>query len=236
MTEPLTLEQLERLAAGRRIFGNEPQFATTPCAGDVFLYRGVGPQPKPSRLAAALDYFRPMSLLVDFSRAGLDVPDTIPRRLYLYKGLAPEILDEVSPQFLPPSKRVDRFDLLERGWGADSVVAVFSELDPTALLLRLRHAATFRGEIPPAEETPPDRPKPQEAEEEGPPPDAPKFLCIGMPSVLISLLANGEATTVRRLMDGLDAVLCEGEGGSGWVVCSGGRMKGVLEQLGFREV
>lgn len=235
MSEPLTPEQLERLAAGRRIFGNEPRFAITPCAGDLFLYRGVGPQPKPARLAAALDYFRPMSLLVDFARAGIEVPETIPRRAYLYKGLPAAIMDEVSPQYLPPSKRIDRFDLIERGWGADSVVAIYSELDPTSLLLRLREAATFRGQIPLADEAAGEEAAPQENAEEGPPPNAPKFICIGMPSVLVSLLANGEAPTVSRLMDGLDAVLCEGEGGAGWVACSGGRLKGVLEQLGFRE-
>lgn len=224
MSEALSPEHLERLAAGRRIFGGEPKFVVQCCEGGVLLYRSAGPQPKPGRIAAALDYHCPMSLVVDFSRAGIAIPEAIPRRSYLYKGFAAEVADELSPLFLPPTKRLDRFELLNQGWGSDSVLAIFSREDPTTLLLSLREASQWR------DETREGLPSEEEMKSNGP-----RVVCIGTPSIFGSLLANGQADRVKGLMEGIDAVMFEGDGGAGWVIASGSSMGEELRRLGFQQ-
>jgi hypothetical protein len=131
----------------------------------------------------------------------------------LFDWLEPHAAAVASPVVLSADDLAEWPALIERGWGKDAVICLFSEQPKPALLAHLRQAI---------------RAKPQREDLGG------GIVGFCWPSVMAMLLAHGAPAFVRRLLSGIDAVLLElPDLPETWQLYGGPRVAELLDELGL---
>ena len=183
------------------------------CESGLTLCRGQTEAISPARVAALLAGVYPLYLIVDFKKIGLPRPAGIGQPEYLFDWLKAPAADLVSPLVLSAHELSTWPELVDRGWGADGVVCLFSRQDRPALLEHLRHAC--RGKV-------------------GPDGQLAGMLGYCWPSVMALLLAHNTPRFVGQLLTGIDATLVElPDLAETWQIYGGEQIPAVLDRLGM---
>ncbi len=103
--------------------------------------RGITSEVLPQQLAAMLSRKLPMYLVVDPGRAGEPLPEELAAPEYLFNWFPEESREVFSQVILSSSDPVDLFSWIERAWGKDALVCLFSRADRLELLAHLRRTA-----------------------------------------------------------------------------------------------
>lgn len=93
----------------------------------------------PHVLGDLLGRNRPLHLILDLARAGVEPPEDLPRR-YLFEFLAPEAKEQVSPLLVSTREYKGWHALAEAAWGQDAVIYLFTRTPHDQLLEDLRQA------------------------------------------------------------------------------------------------
>jgi hypothetical protein len=183
------------------------------CESGLTLCRGNTEALSPARVAALLAAVYPLYLIVDFKKLGRPRPAGIVRPEYLFDWLNPPAAELVSPLVLSAQELSTWPELVDRGWGSDCVVCLFSRQDRQALVEHLRHAC--RGKSV------------RQGQSTG-------MLGYCWPSVLSLLLAYNSPRFVAQLLAGIDAVLVElPDLPETWQIYGGEQIPAVLDRLGM---
>lgn len=157
-------------------------FTSETCTSGLSLFRGDAAELKPGHLLEMLARQTPAYLLVDFHRLGEPYPAELGEPAYLFDWLPAEARPVASPIFLPYANYDGAFELIEKTWGEDLVVTVFSNVEETELRAELRKRVRA---------------------------DANSVLGLCWPSVMACILSHLTASSVDELIAGIDAVLLE---------------------------
>jgi len=163
-------------------------YTTETCDSGLTLCRGSIEEIQPADLAGLLGRECPLFLIVDFKHLGTDPPEDLERPDYLFDWLSPEAAALVSPIVLSHKETAAWPILVEKGWGEDAVVCLFSNQEKPVLLEHLRRSA---------------RAKHHRDDDSG------GMLGYCWPSVMALLLSHNTASFVEQLLSGIDAVLVE---------------------------
>ena len=219
--------------------GSGVSYTVETCDTGLTLCRGEVEAIKPHELALRLSQVLPAFLIVDYNKFGGRPPeentaeentaeeppreDQTPVECeagdYLFDWLPDEAKAAASPVVLSAAESPHWAALVEKGWGNDAVICLFSRQEKSALLDQLRRVC---------------RNKPAKAAEDagGGPGGAMFGFC--WPSVMSPVLANYKADFVRRLLDKIDAVLVEfPDLPITWQIYGDQELPAVLDQLGM---
>ncbi len=189
------------------------RFTVETCPSGLTLCRGSIEELGPGKLAARIGERLPPTLIVDFRKMGSPPPADLAERNHLFAWLDPRAAEIASPLVIAASETGQWQQLLDGGWGNDSVVCFFSRTDRAALVEHFRRVARVKG--------------PGGDRGGG-------VLGYCWPSVMAMLLAHGQTTMVRTLLAGIDAVLVElPDLPETWQVYGANSVVGVLEGLGL---
>ena len=103
--------------------------------------RGTTDQVLPQQLAALLNKHLPLYLVVDPGKIGEPLPEELAAPEYLFDWMPVESRKVFSQIILSASDPVDMFSWIEKAWGKDALVCLFSRKDRLELLAHLRHTA-----------------------------------------------------------------------------------------------
>jgi hypothetical protein len=183
------------------------------CDSGLTLCRGEVAQIRPADLANLLAQKVPFYLIADLKKIGLTPPADHAAYDWLFDWFPPETALLVSPLLLSQNQYPDWPTVVEKGWGNDSVVGVFTQLSRPRLLEHLRLCL---------------RAKPKREELSG------GMIGFCWPSVMSMLLAHGMPNWIQQLLSGIEAVLVElPDLPETWQVYGFSRIAEQLDQLGF---
>jgi hypothetical protein len=183
------------------------KFTVETCHSGLTLFRGNSAELSAGHLIDMLGRKFPLYLTVDFNKLPDGRPTDISEPKYLFDTLPVEAKAAASPWIIPAAEYPEWFSLVEKGWGEDAIVAVFSSQDPATLL------AHWRGQ----------------AEMEG------RAVGICWPSVLAPLLSYFKQDYVAKLMTGIDAVVAEfADFPDTWQVFGKADLQATLEGFGLQ--
>lgn len=103
--------------------------------------RGTTAEAPPQQLAALLNKELPLYLVVDPGRIGQPLPEELAAPEYLFNWFPVESRKMFSQVILSASDPVDLFSWIEKAWGKDGLVCLFSRKDRLDLLAHLRRTA-----------------------------------------------------------------------------------------------
>jgi hypothetical protein len=182
------------------------KFVVETCNSGVSLYRGQLAELSAGHLMEMLARRWPLYLVVDFNKLPDGKPADVGEPKYLFDTLPAEAKAAASPWIVPAAEYPEWFGLVEKGWGEDAIVAVFSGRDPAEVLAHLRGQAESDGRV----------------------------VGICWPSVLSPLLSYYKQEYVAKLLDGIEAVVAEfADFPDTWQVFGRAELQGVLEQSGL---
>ncbi len=105
------------------------------------MLRGTTGQVRPQQLAALLNKEFPLYLVVDPGRIGQPLPEELSAPEYLFNWYPEESRKMFSQVILSDADPVDLFSWIEKAWGKDGLVCLFSRKDRLELLTHLRLTA-----------------------------------------------------------------------------------------------
>ncbi len=105
------------------------------------MLRGTTGQVRPQQLAALLNKEFPLYLVVDPGRIGQPLPEELSAPEYLFNWFPAESRKMFSQVILSDADPVDLFSWIEKAWGKDGLVCLFSRNDRLDLLAHLRRTA-----------------------------------------------------------------------------------------------
>ena len=192
----------------------EVAYAVETCNSGLTLCRGSIDEIQPADLAGLLGRKVPLYLIADLKKLGVTLPDGFkPADVLLFDWLEPSAAALVSPVVLSADEFPDWQDLVERGWGNDAVICLFSSEEKDALLAHLRRSA---------------RTQPEK--------DGGGTGIVGYcwPSVMAPLLSHYSPESVERLLGRIEAVLVElPDLPETWQLYGQSQVVGLLDRLGF---
>jgi hypothetical protein len=110
------------------------------CDSGLSLFHGPTDPAGASAIARLLAGECPLYLVIDRTRLnGEDL--TLADPDYLFYWLPDEPREKNSPVIVSASKGMDLFSLVEKGWGKDAVLAIYSDEDPELVVEQLRSVA-----------------------------------------------------------------------------------------------
>jgi FHA domain/Domain of unknown function (DUF4123) len=182
------------------------------CESGLTLCRGSVAEIHPADLAALLAQKISLYLIVDSRKIEAPPPPPEPP-CYLFDWLDPQAAALVSPVIVSQEDFADWPVVLQRGWGADAVICLFSKQAKEALVEHLRRSLRAKGKR-----------------------DDPSAGMIGFcwPSVMALLLSHQTPRFVSQLLTGIDAVLVElPDLPETWQLFGGATMVEALDRLGL---
>lgn len=187
-------------------------YAAEPCSSGLVRYTAVQPQPGLAEMLAHLAASRPAYAIVDFRKIGLPVPENLGDSDCLFYWLPAEVIKTGSPRIVPADDAEQFPEIVERGWGKDGVVCLFSKAPRDELVRHLQDATGYR------------------ANDQG----GGGMLGYCWPGVLNLLLAHQPAEATKSLMEGIDAVLVEApDSPAGWNLYAGADFEKTLQSFGL---
>lgn len=192
---------------------SRPQlFVAEPCNADLLVVRPRKVDLEPLEVAGLLTRCATMHLIVDPTNAELDELAQLPSREFLFDFLDPEVIEQASPIYLPPSDPAEgSIELLGKLWAKDAAVCLLSNSEPSDLVAGFREALRSGGEG-----------------------DA--VLGIYLPSIMSSVLANGDSDYVAPLIEGIDAVFLEDAAEDSWQLFARQDWVNGLSEIRFEQV
>jgi hypothetical protein len=185
------------------------------CASGLTLCRGAIDEIPPAELAVRLSRILPVYLIVDFKHLGIPLPEELSTPAYLFDWLDPAAKAAVSPVIVTQDDFPAWPTLIERGWGNDAVICLFSALEKSTILNHLRSSCRNKSHRPDVDAG---------------------ILGYCWPKVLAPLLAHYTPGFVKELLTGIDAVLVElPDQADSWQFFGGSRAVELMEKLGLRE-
>ncbi|MCY2988638.1 MAG: FHA domain-containing protein [Planctomycetota bacterium] len=191
-----------------------PGFIQETCPSGLTVFRGIGADLKPARVARLLARAAPLYALADFGRASLPLPADLKEPSLIYDCLPAEFAGESSPLLVADLDLRELDAVIAAAWGQDALVCLLSRQPKPALLEQLRtlaHASLPTGEA------------------------IPDGSCLGFcwPSVLELLLSHTPSDNVGRLLPGVEAYLLEAKPPYTWQIFGLGAFSAALARLGF---
>lgn len=158
----------------------------------------------------------PLITIVQFQKAGMEVPEGLTDVIPLFSWLPEETAINFGPVIIPPTEQVNVLELFDEAWDQDSIMAVFSPNVDEAIE-HLKELIRFNINGP--------------DDEEG-------LFGYCWPGVISVLLENQEREIVERIYAGkIDSFVCEVPGTEGnWQLFGPDRQAEMLTKLGFREI
>ncbi|RIK76834.1 MAG: hypothetical protein DCC68_18600 [Planctomycetota bacterium] len=182
------------------------KFVVETCFSGLTLCRGQIEGLSPGHLVDLLGRKLPLYLIVDFNKLPGGKPADIGEPRYLFDTLPPEAAAVASPWIIAAAEYPEWFNLVEKGWGEDAVVAVLSQQEPADVLAHLRSQAEDHGRV----------------------------VGICWPSVLAPLLSYFKPEYVADLLEGIEAVVTEfADFPETWQVFGRANLVTTLESLGL---
>jgi hypothetical protein len=168
-----------------------PVCTQTSCNSGLVCFEAGAPRPKPLDVMGILATQWPVTLLIDVGRLRAGPGNDLLEAEYLFDWLEPEARRMASPVVIRPPTTGSLGDILERAWGLDCLVCIFSELETSVLLAHLRrmarHTTPRRGQAP-----------------------AESVVGWSWPSILSMLLAHATTQRAEEMLEGIEAILVEG--------------------------
>ncbi|MFO0948995.1 MAG: FHA domain-containing protein [Planctomycetota bacterium] len=197
------------------------KYRRTKCTSGLTCFSSVEPLTVPAKLLAfAIAKMRPLYLLVTPAKLELKIRDDGTAGL-LYDWLEPEVARGLSPIAFPagqsPIEGADAGAILDRGWGKDAIVCLYTRTPWEQVLAHLR--LLIKG---------------KELPELDPPPGQVSGFC--WPRILAQLLSIRDPEIAKFYMRGIDAILIENVLPNTWQVFSGSGFGKALEELGLTEM
>ena len=185
------------------------------CDSGLTLCRGTVDEIPPADMAIRICQLCPVYLIVDFRKLGEPRPEELSSPQYLFDFLDPVAAAAVSPVIVAQEDLLAWPSLVEKGWGTDAVICLFSKQEKPSLLSHLRRSCQA---------------KPNVRDPNGP------IIGYCWPSVLAPLLSHYKSNFLQEFIAGIDAVLVElADLPVTWQVYGGGEVVKMLDQLGFRQ-
>lgn len=190
-----------------------PAFESVDCHTGLALLRGAKPAPPPASVAWLLAQRLPMYLLADFSKLSAPPPDSLGKPTWLFNWMDDDVLPHCSPALIGPEDAVDPYGLIDRMWGEDAILCLFTKLPKPQLLVKLR--AILR-------------------RDDGEKTTVPKgILGYCWPEAGRALLSSGGAKLIAPLTSIVEIFLLEAEPPDCWeVYCQKSRLAAVEQALG----
>lgn len=200
----------------RRPAGTLGTFRQLVCDSGLSQFVAASDAPRPAELARLLAQAVPLYVTIDPNRFGGSMDMSGAPAALLFDWLPESSRSQFSPLFVAADANERVFEWIDQGWGKDALVCLFSTADPAELLEHLRQVV--RGK---------DR---KDLE-----PAVGRLLGFCWPGVAGQLLAHRPAASAAFLIEGIEAVLVEGEPPALWQVFSGEAFRRALEDLGLAE-
>lgn len=188
------------------------QCTRTQCPSGLCLYQGHLGERSPVDIAASLAKALPLHLIVA-AHLGLESASQASAPTYLYEWMS-ESAARLSPQIITPDDCDDLFAIVERGWGSDALVCVYSKKPASELVAQLRLAA--KGQASPAQV-----------------PVEQHMFRTCQPSRLGPVLQHCTAEFANALFAALDCILFESSTGADWNLLTTEGFEGVLTNVGL---
>lgn len=193
-------------------------YTVEPCPGEMAVYRGDGAKLAPAALAEKLSQDLPLYLLVDFHKlppsdeAAENVEKSVAEKSeYLIDWLGEGVAAGMSPRFFAATDVEEWPQVLDRAWGADAVVCLFSAQDRARLLAQLRRTVRGGGDA-----------------------SARAIFGFCWPSVAGPLLRSSPPEATRHMTEGIDAMLLESrDDPKQWCVFGSEGLSQTLKGLGL---
>ncbi len=183
------------------------KFTVETCQSGVTMFRGNLAELSAGHLIDMLSRRMPLYLIVDFNKMPDGRPKDVAEPIYLFDTLPAEAKAFASPWIVPAASYPEWFSLVDKGWGEDAIVAVFSKRDPAELIAHLHGQAEMEG----------------------------RAVGICWPSVLAPLLSYFKPEYVSKLMGGIDAVIAEfADFPETWQVYGQAGLQATLEEAGLQ--
>ncbi len=158
------------------------------CRGEFETFKGDKDNPlTPAKLILALrqsPQFQPW-MVIDFYRLGVPRPESLPgEHVHLIDWLGPDYARAASPQLIDIRKLAfdDWEALVDKAWGQDALVILYSPLEPEPLAEHMRKCLRGHGG---------------------------SVVGLCWPSVLSSILANPRNDMLDQFLNGISGVFCE---------------------------
>jgi hypothetical protein len=158
----------------------------------------------PAELAGALSCVAPLYAIADLRKVETSLQEAITTKDFLFDWLDAVAAELISPVVLAQDKVNALPTLIPRGWGCGALILLFSRQDQPALLRHLRHCL-HRGDA--------------KTDSQGTPQG---LVAYCWPAALAALLESETADFAPQFLRGIDAVLLEVPGESGWWQIYGG--------------
>ena len=119
--------------------GPELQYQVERCESGLLRFYGSDASQSPTEVALILAQQHCFYLVAHAQKAGLELPPHLTRVVDLSARGEVDVLqlDPSSVVMLSPSDPVERFQLLEKGWGRDAIVGIFSTGERPAVIQSL---------------------------------------------------------------------------------------------------
>lgn len=192
------------------------RYSVSKCDSGLFAFRGLGDEPKPVVLAAALSKLMPTYYLIDYNRLEGVQPPNGAQPTFIFDWVPQSAAQFCSPTFLVGAQVADPMDFIGGAWGQDALLCIYSSSEPESLLAHLREIV--RGK---------DRKTAKTTKG--------KVLGFCWPSIAAQLLSQRPNESVSFLLEGIEAVFVEADPPYHWQVFAGQHFRRVFDQLGLDE-
>jgi hypothetical protein len=193
-----------------------PTYFEEVCASGLTQFTPAGELPDAWELTQGLLERGRVHAIVDFKRFGMAAPASVTHDAMLFDWFPKESPPESSPLVMEVNARVFG-PIFQKGWDADAIALLVSQLEPAAMLAHLRSALTFNAQG-----------KPQ-ANPSG-------LLGICWPGILQQLLVHRPAEFVDGLLAGIDGVLVAApDTPANWQILAPAPFAAILKELGLEK-
>ncbi len=141
LAEPPSAATAGSLSAPARPTPGSVRYSVQTSNSGLSTMRGKASQIPPAQVAALLGAEYPLYVVVDFHRIEQPLPESLSKPEYLFHWLPEESRMKLSPVLLSPGDEADRLEWIEKGWGQDALVCLFSTREQAELVEHLRRTA-----------------------------------------------------------------------------------------------
>lgn len=181
----------------------------------LWQYQGTFAESDPAALIGSIAEAIPLCMIFDAHRLQIEKNELPSSAQYLFDWIAPSVVDRLSPSVWWVDDHQLRDYLIEKAWGRDGLLCLFSHREPSLILQRLRDVARGRdGRIVI--------------------PDESRIWGACHPRKLLSQFTTASYQYAHHLFDVVDAMLLESKTPTRWHLLAGDDLDRELVSAGFR--
>jgi hypothetical protein len=184
-------------------------------SASLWQYHGTFAESDPATLVGSMAEALPLCMIFDAHRLELEKNELPEAAQYLFDWIAPSVVDRLSPVIWWADDPQLRDYLIEKAWGRDGLVCIFTQREPSLVLQRLRDVARGRdGRIVI--------------------PDESRIWGACQPRKLVPMFTTASQPYAHHLFDVIDAMLLEAKAPTRWHLLAGDDFDRELVSAGFR--